>query len=140
MKRISIHVDKKSGEMEIVFPSSCFLCGFPGFAMSCHIFCMDSHVVKPLRVLLRTSQRPLAQPWWSLWGRWGHLVVLLGSLWAPWEPLRKPLRIPEVTPRAPWGGLGDTLWSSWVAFGHLGTPLESPWGSLSENHQKPIVF
>ena len=37
-------------------------------------------------------------------------------------------------------GLGDPLWSSWVTLGHLGTPLESPWGSLSENHKKTHGF
>ena len=28
------------------------------------------------------------------------------------------------------GALGEILWSSWVAFGHLGTLWESPRGSL----------
>ena len=99
-----------------------FLCGFPGMSLICHSFCMDSHHLKALRALLWTSQRPLAEPWWSLGGLWGDLVVLQGSFWAPWDPVGEPLGIPEVTPRAPWGGLGDTLCSSWVTFGHLGTP------------------
>ena len=78
------------------------------------------------------------------------LVEPLGSLGtsggAPGEPLgtlgasAEALGVPEVTPRVPWGGLGDTLWSSWVTVGHPGTPLESPRGSLSENHKKPMVF
>ena len=47
-------------------------------------------------------------------------MVLLGSFWAPWDPVGEPSRVPEVTPRSPWGALGHTLWSSWVALRHLG--------------------
>ena len=44
--------------------------------------------------------------------------------------------LPEVTPRPPWGGLGDTLWSSWVAFGHLGAPWGCSWGPLTPKPSK----
>ena len=79
--------------------------------MICHSFWMDSHHQKALRAFLWTSQRPLAEPWWSLGGLWGDLVVLQGTFWAPWDPVGEPLG-------RPWGHpvllLGD--------FGHLGTP------------------
>ena len=102
---------KKYGEMESVCGYFHLVVGFLRISMICHSFWMISHHQKALRAFLWTSQRPLAEPWWSLGGLWGDLVVLQGTFWAPWDPVGEPLG-------RPWGHpvllLGD--------FGHRGTP------------------